>query len=242
MRMGSPLAGGMRTAVLLIALSTAVWGCATTLDARKVDESGFLGDYSKLKQVKEGEALLVYRNPDVDLGSYNKVIIDPVELWCCPESKLREASPEELERLSRTLVNTLKRSLARRYEIVDEPGPGVMRLHAALTEATKSVVLLDAFSTVYPSARILSEAKKMATGVEAFVGSASIEIRAVDSVTNQVLFEEADRRGGGKSIKKLSKDPWHDVELIFEYWSDQLADELQGKTYHAQAGEAAPSK
>jgi hypothetical protein len=63
-------------------------------------------------------------------------------------------------------------------------------------------------------------------GNQAFVGSASVEVKLADSVTGDVLFAEIDRRGGGKSITKWSTDPWHDVQLILDYWGNQLGDEF----------------
>lgn len=224
----------LRIMALVLFPMLLVWGCATTLDARKADQSGFLGEYSKLKQVKEGEALEVYWNPGVDFSTYNKLILEKIQVMCCSEHKLREPSPEELDRLSLEFRNAMKSRLGRYYQIVDEPGPGVMRLYPALTEAKKSVVPLDMITTLYPSARVLSEIKKVTTGTEAFVGSASVEIKLTDSTTDEVLFEEIDRRGGGKSVEKWSTNSLHDVELIFDYWADHLDQGLREKRTHLQ--------
>ena len=55
-------------------------GCAPTQEAKSVNKSGFLGDYSMLREgkrsvIKEGpedEALRIYRKPDVDMRKYKK--------------------------------------------------------------------------------------------------------------------------------------------------------------------------
>lgn len=54
-----------------IALVLGISGCASTQEAKSVEKSGFLGDYSLLKEgqrsaMKQGpedEALLIYKNP-----------------------------------------------------------------------------------------------------------------------------------------------------------------------------------
>jgi hypothetical protein len=60
----------------LIALTAAVAllaGCAASQQARDVKESGFLGDdYALPREGKEGETLLVYRNPDAPWSTYDK--------------------------------------------------------------------------------------------------------------------------------------------------------------------------
>lgn len=229
LRAGAPL----KTFGLLMLALTA-WGCATTLDANKATQSGFLGDYSQLKQVKEGEALAVYWNPSTDLSSYSKLIFENVELRCCPDSKLKEACPAELEHLVLLFVNALKSNLGRQYEIVEQPGSVVMRLSVALTEAKKSNVALDILTSLSSSTLVASEFKCISTGTQAFVGSASIKVKLADSVTGNLLFAEIDRRGGGKSIWKWSTDPWHDVQLIFDYWANQLGDELRGRQAQTQ--------
>lgn len=208
---------------LVLALALALSACATTQEARHVKETGFLDNYSRLKQVNPGEALEVYWNPDIDFSTYHKLIIDRIDIWCCSaDSRLVDVPAPELEQLLLHFSETLRRKLGRDYELVNAPGPDVMRLHVALTEARKSLIPLDVFTTVYPSARVLSEIKRLATGTQAFVGSASFEVRVTDSETGAILFEEADRRAGGKSVEKWSTDAWHDVELIFESWADSL--------------------
>src|SRR5262244_867808 len=82
----------MRRSVGLVAISLliAVGGCAATQEAKSVQKSGFLGDYSRLKegqrgsffsQGAEGQALLVYKNPAADWRKYRKIWLDSVTVW-----------------------------------------------------------------------------------------------------------------------------------------------------------------
>jgi hypothetical protein len=68
------------TDIILILLVVLFIGCAQTKQARKVETSGFLGDYSMLAEGKEGEALLIYLNPNAKWASYDKVLFLNLQL------------------------------------------------------------------------------------------------------------------------------------------------------------------
>lgn len=199
-------------------------GCAQTHQARKVGEtSGFLGDYSMLKEGEKGEAQLVYINPDADFTAYDKVIVDPVLTMCSMDSKVPR---EELYNLASHLHYKIIDRLNEDYEIVQTPGPGIMRISAALTEAKKSKVGLDVVTSIVPQARLMSGVKSLATGSGSFVGRASVEVNITDSNTAERLAAGVDRRVGGKALKGSTK-AWNDVEQAFEYWADKLAQRLR---------------
>lgn len=208
-----------------VAALVVLGGCATTRQARKVETSGFLSDYSMLKPGEDGQALLVYRNPNADFSKYDKVLLDGVTAWGSKDSKLGEVDQADLRRLVIDLHFAIQQKLAEDYTIVDVPGPGTLHIRTALTEAGKSVVALDIFSTIAPPARILSAGKTMATGTAAFVGEASAEIEVRDGATGEVLIAAVDKRSGGKSLKG-STDPWSDVHFAFAYWAQRIKDRL----------------
>ena len=61
----------------------------------------------------------------------------------------------------------------------------------------------------------------IATGKPAFVGEASVELRATDAGTGTVLFEAVDSRVGTKNPMAIW-DKWEDVDTAFAYWADRL--------------------
>ena len=86
-----------------LALMLVVTGCASTQEAKSVEKSGFLGDYSLLREgqrstIMEGvedQALLIYRNPDADWRKYKKIQLDPVTIWKGENSQLKDVSVED---------------------------------------------------------------------------------------------------------------------------------------------------
>ena len=212
--------------IVIVLLATLFVGCAQTEQARKVEISGFLGDYSILQKGKEGEALLIYINPNTDFAVYDKVIFDPVTVWRGESSKLYDVPEADLQRLANYLHTAIVTKLREDYEIVNKPGPDVLRIRAAITEAGKSNVGLNIFSTIVPQAILLSGAKKLATGTNSFVGAASVEGKITDSNTGEILAAMVDRRAGGKSLKG-AMNAWNDVEQAFQYWANRLSQRLR---------------
>ena len=222
----------MRRIVGLMALSLliGVGGCASTQEAKSVEKSGFLGDYSRLKegqrgsffsQGAEGQALLVYKNPAADWRKYKKIRLDQVTVWMSQkDSQLKDVSPEDRQRLAALLWSNLEEQLKKDYEMTNTLGPDALRIQVAITEADSSNVVLDMVTSVYLPAKVLAGGKSLATGVAAFAGSASAEMRMTDSATGTILLEAVDRRGGTKNIGG-SWSSWHDAEESYRFWAEK---------------------
>ena len=222
----------MRRIVGLVAISLliGVGGCASTQEAKSVEKSGFLGDYSRLKegqrgsffsQGAEGQALLIYKNPAADWRKYKKIWLDPVTVWMSQkDSQLKDVSVEDRQRLAAFLWSKMDESLKQDYQMTNQPGTDVLRIQAAITEANSSNVAMDMVTSIYLPAKLLLSPKSLATGVAAFAGSASIELRATDSATGIILVEAVDRRGGTKSIGG-SWSSWNDAEESYRFWAEK---------------------
>ena len=209
--------------IALIATATLLAGCAASQQAREVQQSGFLGqDYELLRPGEEGEALLVYRNPDARWSSYDKIKLDPVTIWAGEESDFEDFTQPQRQELADTLYTMVAEELSQDFEMVDEPGPGVLQVQVAITDAQASNPTMDTISTVLPQALLLSQAKGLVTGKPGFVGEASAEVRATDGQTGELVAAGVDRRVGGKSVSGAPTDSWDDVREAYRYWAKQL--------------------
>jgi len=213
-----------------LVLMLVVTGCASTQEAKSVEKSGFLGDYSMLKEgkrstISEGaddQALLIYKNPAADWRKYKKVWLEPVTVWMSQkDSQLKDVSVEDRQRLAALLWSKLDESLRKDYEMTSQAGPDVMRIQAAITEAGSSNAVLDTVTSIIPQTRLLSGAKGLATGVSGFTGSASAEVKITDSATGAILVEAVDRRGGTKSLSGVTNS-WNDVEEAYRFWAEKM--------------------
>ena len=223
--------------VALVALLCVLAGCATTqhespslmqrISGQTPDlpkPSGFLGDYSQLTPGPDQAALLRYINPSVDWSQYNQCIIDPVTFYGVDASKVPTADQQTL---ADYFYNKLKEDLQKQCTIVDQPGPGVMRLSVALTDAESATPGLRTVSTIIPQARVLNAVASAGTGSLAFVGSAQGEGQVTDSVTGVRLAAFVDKRVGGSALKNAAVWQWGDTEHVMDFWAQTIADRLQ---------------
>jgi len=189
--------------------------------------SGFLGsDYSLLAApaADSGQkTMLVYTNPSANFSSYSKIMIAPVTFWGGDDTKVSAADQQAL---CNYFYSVLQKDLSQNFTVVDQPGPGVLKFSAALTDASSAVPVLRTISIVVPQARALSTIKMAATGTYAFVGSAEGEAKLTDSVSGQILAAWADKRVGGVSLKNVDVFTWGDADNAMDYWAKGLDQRL----------------
>jgi hypothetical protein len=219
--------GVSRAIVIAIALTAAaviVAACATTRQSRGTgDASGFLGDYSDLRKGSKDEPQLIFIRPDVDWARYEMVHIESVTLW--RNEKTDDVPEEEQQILTDYLFHALHEQLTQDYEIVDEPGPNVLQLRAAITEAKGSKAVMNTITSVVPQLRLLTTIVGMSAGTSVLVGKAGLEGEITDSMTGERLMAALDQRQGTKAVRGGVKT-WSDVKLVSEFWAERLRKRL----------------
>jgi uncharacterized membrane protein len=209
--------------------------CASTAKSKDVTKSGFLENYGQLKAGTEDEAQLIYIDPTVNFKSYTKILMDPIKMYSSEkDSNLKKLSKEEQQSLLNYLDATLRENLKKDYTFVDAPGPDVMRLRVAITDAEDSNVTMDTISSILPIGMALNVIKVGITGKSSFVGEAGIEAEILDSQTGKRLAAGVDRRVGSKYTGKFDKfNEWHAVTDSYDFWAQRLQARLaelrQGK-------------
>ena len=207
----------------LLLLCFVLSACATTRQRRSAEPSGFLGDYSDLREGEGDEALLIYINPAADFSQYSAVMIDSVTLWRSAETS--KVSAEDQQALTDYFYAALQKQLDKDYKIVDAPGAGVMRLRAAITEASGANVVAAGVTTVVPQLRLITTVGGMATDTAAMVAEAGLEGEITDSLTGTRLVAAVDRRAGTKTLRG-GMGKWSRVEESFDYWAERLQKRL----------------
>ena len=234
----------IRSATLLTAvalLSGLTAGCAKTVSEQsavvkqvETGESaagGFFGaDLTSLQPGHEGQAAMVYINPNAQWSQYNKILLEPVEFW---DSANSAVSPSDQHTLTAYTYNKLKEDLQKNFTLVDQGGPGAMVLQVALVNASAATPGLRSVSVVIPQLRVINLAQSLATGSYAFVGSAEAMMKATDAMNGQLLAAAIDRRAGGIAISSAAQWKWGDAENAIDYWAQKIDErlvELRGHT------------
>ena len=130
-------------------------GCTTTMQ-RTVEQSpaicGFLGAdvCVELKPGAREEAGLRYVNPKGMFTQYDKVMIVVVGFFGSDPGKVQ---PKDEQRLTDLFYKDLQEALAKRYQVVDEAGPGVMKVEVVLLDAEAATPGVRSVTMVVPQLR-----------------------------------------------------------------------------------------
>jgi len=211
--------------------------CATTqkvaINQADVNCAFLANECALLTPGGEDQAGLRYLNPAAQWTRYSKVMIDPVTFWS--ESSTR-VSPSDQQTLVNYLFQQLNTQLGQKFEIVYQPGPGVMKLDTALVDMSSATPMLRTITMIVPQARALSTLRFLATGSFPFVGGAQAELKITDSVSGEVLGLFVDKRIGGGAISNAFQWRWGDAENAVNHWAELATTRL----YSWTSGTATP--
>ena len=223
---------------LALAAAATLIACSTTQKA-EVKKSGpncgfLVGDCTRLAAGTDGQAALRYVDASANWAQYNKILIDPVMFYGSDTTKIPAADQQTL---TNYFYQVLREGLGKKFQVVDQAGPGVMKLQVALTDTEGATPGLRTVSVIIPQARTLNTLKYAATGTYAFVGGAQAEAKLTDAVSGRVLGEWVDRRVGGGSLETAAQWQWGDAENAMKGWATTAAERLSAWT----SGTAKPS-
>lgn len=197
-------------------------GCAAS-GMKTVEITGFLGDYSQLQPGTGDQAALVYIKPGVNLKPYDKLMFERFVVLLADSATTREIDPAMLKELTDYYQNAVFNAVKGGYEIVDQPGPGVLRVRVAITELKPSNPTSNTLSCIVPVGLAVSAAAKATSGDNLGTGEAGTEMELLDSVTGERLAAVVDKRQGGKG---MFRGKWDDTKEAFDFWAKRFRQRL----------------
>jgi hypothetical protein len=205
-------------------------GCAARAPRPAADVSGFLDDYSLLRQGGPGEVALVYRDPDAQWTAYDKVLLEPVTLWRSGRQSLDPVPEDDLLRLVAGLEHAVRGRLGTDFRLVERPEPGTMRIRLAITEARASDPVLDVLRA-RADEKVTPGSGPLDPETRRFIEAAHIEGEIRDAATDRLLAAGVDRRRreGAPPI-----DTWADVVRAADFWAERVCGALAARTRGAR--------
>jgi hypothetical protein len=197
-------------------------GCAAS-GMKDVKQTGFLGDYSQLQPGGDDRAALIYVNPGVDFKMYDSLMFERVTVYLSPEAESRAIDPAILVELTDYYQNSLISAVKDGYKVVDQPGPGVMRVRVAITDMKPSNPTANTLSSIIPVGLVVAGATKAVSDDNLGTGEAATEIELLDSQSGERLAAAVDRRQGGKMA---FRGKWEDTKQAFDYWAKRFRQRL----------------
>lgn len=177
----------------------AMLGMGSSANALAEDkDSGFLRDYSRLHEIKDsaGKTVRAWVSPKFTPDNYNALLLDPIVFY--PEPRPTEkVSAQALQDILAYSNDLLKRTLGKRFNLVDRAGPGVARIRIAFTSVAAKKEGLKPYQLI-PIALLVTAASGGPGEKALIVG----EVEATDSVSGQLMGERV-RVGTGEKLKKI---------------------------------------
>ena len=200
--------------------SIAIAGCASNV-TQPQDYSGFLSDYSQLKEAQSpsGAEVMRWVDPTLDLNRYHAVYVEPTQFYPKPQATAK-IPQSTLNGINAYYNQALKRELEKSLPLATAPGPGVIVVRAAITAVSSKTEALKPYEYV-PVALVLA-AVSTGTGIRDQETTLGTEAQFLDGANGKVLAQVV-RKGTGKPLANdaqvMQAD---DVKSVIDGWAADL--------------------
>lgn len=195
-------------------------------------QTGFLGDYSQLKPAPDREGVMLYIDQGFDFRPYTKLMFDPVQVLVTPKPDQPPVPPEVIQRIGLQFQQSLVQNLAPAYQIVDQPGPDVLRVRAAITglEPAKPPPGAIDFLPLKAAFNVSREA----AGAGPRVAEMKSELEVLAPNGKRVAAATVSRRGDQR-LPQGGELTWDSLTPITDYWARNFRSRLDQLRGVAQA-------
>ena len=210
---------GLMIGTLCIA-SIGMVGCASKV--QQPDEySGFLKDYSRLKEGKSpsGAEVMRWVDPQLKINQYTSVYIEPTQLY--PAPKPTEKIPQStLNGITSYYDQALKREMSKSLPLASGPGPGVIVVRAAITAVSSETESLAPYE--YILVALVAAAVSTASGIRDQETQLATEAVFIDGQSQDVVAQVV-RKGIGKPLSNDSQVMRaDDVKKVIDSWASDM--------------------
>lgn len=212
------------TGALLVTLAL-LGACKSTPENT---QTGFLGDYSQLQPAPDREGVMLYVDRSFDFRPYTKLMFDPVQVMVQPTPEQPQVPQDVLQRISGQFQESLRANLGPTYQIVNQPGPDVLRVRSAITniQAAKP----PAGAVDYLPIKALYNVGREAAGAGPRVAEMQSEIEVLAPNGKRVIAATATRKGDER-LPQGDTITWETLQPITDYWAKNIRtrlDQLRG--------------
>ncbi|MCE4053029.1 DUF3313 domain-containing protein [Pseudomonas sp. Au-Pse12] len=197
--------------------SLALVGCSSNL-TQPDEYSGFLQDYSRLKEAKSPSGVEVMRwvDPKLEVSRYRAIYIEPTQFYPQPQATAK-IPQSTLNAINQYYDQALRREAARSLPLAQGPGPGVVVVRAAITAVSSKTEGLKPYEVI-PVA-LVAAAVSTATGIRDQQTTLGTEAVFLDGSNGKVIAQVV-RKGTGKPLENDSQVmKAEDVKNVIDGWA-----------------------
>ncbi len=185
--------------------------------------SGFLSDYSKLRPVDGADGTYRYVDGNANLRPYDKILIDPVQVFVTPGPDYSGVQPDVLKRMADVFRMEFVGAMLSGYHVVEKPGPDVLRVRLAITGVQP--VRPDLTATDFLPIKAVFNVARDAAGGAPQVAEMSAEAEVLDA-NGRVVGAAVSTRKAGKTLPQGEKIKWADLQTIAATWAKGLRQQI----------------
>lgn len=210
---------GLTIGTLCLA-SLGVVGCSSNV-TQPDEYSGFLKDYSRLKEAKSpsGAEVMRWVDPTLNVNKYTSVYVEPSQFYPAPQptAKIPQST---LNGITQYYDQALKREISKSLPLASAPGPGVIVVRPAITAVSSQTEGLKAYEII-PVA-LVAAAVSTATGIRDQETDLATEAVFIDGQTQDVVAQVV-RKGTGKPLENDSQVMTaNDVKNVIDGWASDM--------------------
>lgn len=197
----------------LLAAGVLVLSLHTTFAAA----SDFIENMPQLAQDPDRPGAMIWEKPELNRAAYTRVMIEPITIYISPDSKEKGLKADELKVLADGFLEALTHTLEPEIAVVNQPGPGVMYIRAALVDvkmANKKRGLMG-----YTPVGLVVTAAANAAGARVILKDATLEVEVLDAVSGERLGVLTDKAPTAAGAGELS---WESIGNTFTYYAERL--------------------
>ncbi|MBB4865758.1 hypothetical protein HNP46_004659 [Pseudomonas nitritireducens] len=216
----------IKTLAATLCLTTLVLsGCASKYVAPE-QYSGFLKDYSVLKEDKSPSGAPVRRwiDPQVDVNKFTKVFVERSQLY--PQPQPSEKIPQStLDGITQYYDQVLMTEFSKVLPLATGPGEGVLVVRPAITAVSASTKGLQPYEVI-PIA-LIAAGVSTATGIRDQDTSLATEAAFIDADSGKVVAEVV-RKGAGAELENSSQVMTaNDAKAVLSGWAKDMVATFQ---------------
>ena len=181
------------------------------------------------------------------MGKYRKLMVDRIKVYLKEDASSKQIDPTELKELADYFHQAIVKAVEPAYPVVNEPGPDVLRMRIAITDLVPNAPEASVVTLAVPFVWVGEAGAGVAQGKAGstpFLGEASVEAEALDSVSSKQLAAYIEERVGKKynwtqgvdtAVKDYLKaySTWAYTKQAMDHWAQGLRKALD--RWHGKA-------
>ena len=188
-----------------------------------VSNTGFLSDYSKLQPVDGVDGTYRFIDTSANLRPYTKVTVDPVQVFLSPNPDYKGMQPDAMKRMTDAFRMEFVGALASGYQVVNQPGPDVLRIRLAITGVQPTSPALGV--TDFIPIKALFNVARDASGNAPQVAEMSAEVEVLNPA-GRVVGAAVSTRKADKTLPQGESITWADLQSIAASWGKGMRQNL----------------